>query len=154
MTVSQIKTFRFLNENLALLDQSVKHLAYSFNKCLSSDLSGNLSEEELEALEALAARFARTSDIFTQKVLVSLLQLLQEDHPTFIDRMNFCEKIGVISSANILYEIRALRNAIAHEYRQTNLTELYGKILENKPALTESINMTTRYIDANFKAIN
>ncbi|MBI5916948.1 MAG: hypothetical protein HY842_16375 [Bacteroidetes bacterium] len=107
----------------------------------------------MEALDAFASRFARTSDIFTQKVVTTLLQLLQEEHPTFIDRMNFCEKINAISSANNMVEIRALRNAIAHEYRQANLMELYGKILENEPELDKSIELCRQYAASKFPGI-
>jgi hypothetical protein len=44
--------------------------------------------------------------------------------------MNLCEKLGVISSATDLIDIRDLRNQIAHEYLAENLTEIYGDCLK------------------------
>lgn len=124
----------------------MEHLDFSYQKCRGLNLSKDLSEETLEDLEAFASRFARTADIFTQKVVAGLLLLLQEDIATFIDRMNFCEKIRLIPSADSLVEIRALRNAVAHEYRQTNLLELYGKILELTPNLNQSISLAKEFL--------
>jgi len=103
-------------------------------------------EQQLETLEALASRFARTAGIFTQKVIYSLLHWLREDLPTFIDKMNFCEKIGVITAAGDLIEIRALRNAITHEYQQRDLIELYRKVLSSEPKLRASIGLTQKSI--------
>lgn len=153
MTERQQNLVEFLKENYQLLDKSLLHLEFSFQKCRELNLQGSLSEAEMEALDAFASRFARTSDIFTQKVVITLLQLLQEDHPTFIDRMNFCEKINAISSASDMVEIRALRNAIAHEYRQANLIELYEKILENEPILNTSIVLCRQYAASKFPEI-
>jgi len=143
----------FLNKNYLLLDKSLAHLEFSFQKCRHINLTGSLTEEEMEALDAFSSRFARTSDIFTQKVIVTLLQLLQEDHPTFIDRMNFCEKINAISSANEMIEIRAMRNAIAHEYRQVNLVELYEKLLAQQPELCRNIQISKQYTVSKFPGI-
>jgi uncharacterized protein YutE (UPF0331/DUF86 family) len=146
MTKGQEKIFALLKENLALLEKAIGHLSYSYEKCREIDLHSDLSEEQLETLEALAARFARAADIFTQKVIYSLLEWLQEDLQTFVDKMNFCEKIGIITAADDLIEIRALRNAIAHEYQQQNLIELYQKVLNSGPRLNSSISLTGSYI--------
>ena len=153
MSKRQQNLVEFLKENYRLLDKSLLHLEFSFQKCKQLNLQGNLSEEEMEALDAFASRFARTSDIFTQKVVNTLLQLLEEDHPTFIDRMNFCEKINAITSASDMVEIRALRNAISHEYRQVNLMELYEKILAHQPELNKSIEMSKQYAASKFPGI-
>ncbi len=153
MTESQQKLFEFLKENYQLLDLSLQHLEFSFQKCKQLNLHGNLSEEEMETLDAFASRFARTSDIFTQKIVITLLRLLQEDYQTFIDRMNFCEKINAISSASDMIEIRALRNAISHEYRQANLMELYEKILAQQHELNRSIELSKQYVASMFPRI-
>jgi uncharacterized protein with HEPN domain len=55
--------------------------------------------------------------------------LTREDAPTFMDRMNLCEKLGVIPSAEDLIDIRDLRNQIAHEYLSNNLVEVYHECL-------------------------
>jgi hypothetical protein len=115
-----------LKANLDLLDQALLSFGKSLEKCQSLDLTAHRTFEVEESLDALTSKFARVSDIFTQKVLKSLILLTREDAPTFVDRMNLCEKLGVISSATDLIEIRDLRNQIAHEYLTENLTEIYG----------------------------
>jgi hypothetical protein len=115
-----------LKANLGLLDQALLSFGKSLEKCQSLDLTAHRSFEMEESLDALTSKFARVSDIFTQKVLKSLVLLTREDAPTFVDRMNLCEKLGIISSATDLIEIRDLRNQIAHEYLTENLTEIYG----------------------------
>jgi hypothetical protein len=114
-----------LRSNREVLDQALPSFRRSLEKCQSLDLNGPRSFEEEESLDALTSKFARVSDIFTQKVLKSLVLLTREDAPTFVDRMNLCEKLGIISSVADLIEIRDLRNQIAHEYLAENLTEVY-----------------------------
>jgi hypothetical protein len=114
-----------LKANREVLDQALPSFRRSLEKCRSLYLNGPRTFEVEESLDALTSKFARVSDIFTQKVLKSLVLLTREDAPTFIDRMNLCEKLGVITSAADLIEIRDLRNQIAHEYLSENLTEVY-----------------------------
>jgi hypothetical protein len=124
-----------LKANREVLDQALPSFRRSLEKCRSLYLNGPRTFEVEESLDALTSKFARVSDIFTQKVLKSLILLTREDAPTFVDRMNLCEKLGVISSATDLIEIRDLRNQIAHEYLSENLTEVY----EDCMALSEKL---------------
>ncbi len=124
-----------LKANREVLDQALPSFRRSLEKCRSLYLNGPRTFEVEESLDALTSKFARVSDIFTQKVLKSLILLTREDAPTFVDRMNLCEKLGVITSAADLIEIRDLRNQIAHEYLSENLTEVY----EDCMALSEKL---------------
>ena len=139
-----------LRANLEILDQALPSFKKSLEKCRSLKLAGPRSFEEEESLDALTSKFARVSDIFTQKVLKSLVLLTREDAPTFLDRMNLCEKLGVISSAADLIEIRDLRNQIAHEYLSENLTEIYGDCLVFSEKLLSEIQTAHPLIDRFF----
>jgi hypothetical protein len=130
-----------LSANREVLGQSLPSFRRSLEKCRSLNLVGPRSFEVEESLDALTSKFARVSDIFTQKVLKSLVLLTREDAPTFVDRMNLCEKLGVISSAADLIEIRDLRNQIAHEYLSENLTEIYGDCLTLSEKLLAEIQV-------------
>ena len=72
--------------------------------------------------------------------------------PTFVDRMNLCEKLGVISSAADLIEIRDLRNQIAHEYLSDNLTEIYGDCLTLSEKLRTEIQVAHPIIERYLKS--
>jgi hypothetical protein len=135
-----------LKANLDLLDQALLSFGKSLEKCQSLDLTAHRSFEMEESLDALTSKFARVSDIFTQKVLKSLVLLTREDAPTFVDRMNLCEKLGIISSATDLIEIRDLRNQIAHEYLTENLTEIYGDCMVLSGKLLTEIKTANKAI--------
>ena len=135
-----------LKANRAVLDQALPSFRRSLEKCQSLDLTAHRSFEMEESLDALTSKFARVSDIFTQKVLKSLVLLTREDAPTFVDRMNLCEKLGVISSAADLIEIRDLRNQIAHEYLTENLTEIYEDCMALSGKLLTEIKTANKAI--------
>lgn len=141
-----------LRANRQVLDQAVPSFSKSLEKCRSLNLAEPRSFEVEESLDALTSKFARVSDIFTQKVLKSLVLLTREDAPTFVDRMNLCEKLGVISSAADLIEIRDLRNQIAHEYLSDNLTEIYGDCLTLSEKLLTEIQVAHLVIERYLKS--
>ena len=135
-----------LKANRDLLDQALPSFRKSLEKCRLLHLAAPRSFEVEESLDALTSKFSRISDIFTQKVLKSLVLLTREDAPTFVDRMNLCEKLGVISSAADLIEIRDLRNQIAHEYLSENLTEVYQDCMALSGKLLTEINTANKAI--------
>ena len=132
--------------HFAELEKGLEVLLYSYEKCLA--IKGNKSEynaDELEALEAFSARFARASDLLTQKVGKSLLKILQEDAPTFIDMANFLEKIGILDKAEDLTNIRELRNQIAHDYVADDINDLFKDVLVYTPMLRDIAESLKQY---------
>ncbi|MEX0678420.1 MAG: hypothetical protein WD063_15175 [Pirellulales bacterium] len=128
------------------MSRAAASLEKSVAKCSKLEPSPRQSFEEEESFDALTSKFARSADILTQKVLKTLVLLLREDAPTFIDRMNLCEKLGVIPSAKIMIEVRDLRNMIAHEYATDDLLELYADTLKLAPALLSAISSSEMFI--------
>ena len=131
---------RLLREELLNLEQALPSFERSLAKCASLSPSPRQSFEDEESFDALTSKFARISDIFTQKVLKTFVALLREDAPTFIDRMNLCEKLGVIPSAAQMIAVRDLRNTIAHEYATDDLMEVYRDTVALSPRLIEAIS--------------
>lgn len=134
-----------LDLNLNLLKQALPSFERSLVKCRDLDFSTPISFETEESLDALSSKFSRVSDIFTQKVLKTLVFVVREDAPTFLDRMNLCEKLGIIPSAEELIAIRDLRNTIAHEYLSENLVEIYREIIQLSDSLLNAILETERF---------
>jgi hypothetical protein len=137
---------KLLDTNRELLLQAMPSLERSLGKCLNFDFSLPISFEVEESMDALSSKFARVSDIYTQKVLKTLLFLLREDAPTFIDRVNLCGKLGIIPSAEELISIRDLRNTIAHEYLSEKLLEIYQETIRLSDRLLKSILETEKVI--------
>jgi uncharacterized protein with HEPN domain len=133
------------NENLVLLHKSVIALDYSYDKCRAIGEKGEFDLDQQESFEALASRFARTSDILTQKVFKTLFILLQENIKTIIDAANLLEKLAVLESADDLLNVRELRNQIAHEYVESDVKALFFDVLRYVPEIKKIINNVTAY---------
>ena len=133
-------------ENWGLLVQALPSFDRSLAKCRQFDFSSPISFEIEESMDALSSKFARLSDIYTQKVIKTLLFLLRENAPTFLDRMNLCEKLEIIPCAEEMIAIRDLRNTIAHEYLSENLLEVYQETIRLSDCLLKSILQTEKMI--------
>ena len=134
-----------MEEYLALLDKSVIALLYSYKKCNAIKRESEYDLEQQESFEALTSRFARTSDILTQKVFKTLFILLQENTKTIIDAANFLEKLEIVEKADDLLNIREIRNQIAHEYVESDLRDLFLDVLRYVPELKKIINNVKAY---------
>jgi hypothetical protein len=150
MTDQQQKFLLQLKQYTALLNTSTQVLQRSYNICTQIGMKEKYEAAELDAFEALTARFARTSDILTQKVLRIIFLVLQETPQTFIDRANMAEKFSIVEQAQNLLLTRELRNEIAHDYAELNLTALFKRTLEFTPLLLKTIASTNTYIAKKF----
>ena len=135
-----------LKEDFSRLDRAVHILKYSLQRCKKIGVKADYSLEELDRFESLTSRFARTSDIYTQKVMKGVILILREETNTFIDRSNLFEKLG-ISSAEDLKLIRDLRNEISHEYKIDDITEIFEAVIEYSDKLIAVIERTKAFAE-------
>ena len=135
-----------LDLNIKFLEKSIDALSYSYNKCSNIGEKKEYSLEEQEKFEALTSRFARTSDILTQKVLKTVFILIQENVKTTIDAANLLEKLEIIERADDLLNIRELRNQIAHEYQESELNSLFMDVLKYVPELEKIVDGLKKYL--------
>jgi N-acetylglucosamine kinase-like BadF-type ATPase len=136
-----------LRNNLGILDKALDTFKYSYENCQRIKIKEEYTYEELDKFESLTSRFARISDILTQKILKSIFLLLREDVKTFIDRINLSEKLGIIASAEQLKVIRDLRNEIAHEYCIEDISDLFENVLNHSGILLNIIAGVKAYIE-------
>ena len=136
-----------LKEDLNRLDRSVEMLKYSSQQCRKIGIKEDYSLEELDRFESLTSRFARTSDIYTQKVMKGIILVLREEANTFIDRANLFEKLE-IANAEDLKLIRDLRNEISHEYKVDDIAEIFEAVMEYCDKLIEVIDKTKVFVSA------
>lgn len=141
------KEFRL---SLADLSASLNALDYSYKKCVEIGIKEEYTEDELETFEALTSRFARTSDIFTQKILTTIFVLLKENPKGFIDRANLSEKLGIIPDSPVLQDIRELRNEIAHDYSMRDIAEIFRDVLKLSAELKNILKHAQSYITKKF----
>ena len=143
---------RLLDLNWNLLKQALPSFERSLVKCRDLDFSLPISFETEESLDSLSSKFSRLSDIYTQKVLKTIIFLLREDARNFLDRMNLSEKLSIIPSAKEMIAIRDLRNIIAHEYLSENLLEIYREIIRLSDNLLKAILQTENYLRGGMKS--
>jgi hypothetical protein len=143
------KIIQLLHDELFLLNKSLDVLNYSLENCKKIGIKPEYNMLELSEFESLSGRFARSSDILTQKILKTLFIYMQEEAKFFIDRCNLSEKIGLVDAADDLYNIRKLRNDIYHEYCITDITEIFEPLLQYSSLLLDIVDNTKSYIEEN-----
>jgi hypothetical protein len=146
MTIRDKELAALLEHEWLFLKQSSDTLDLSFIKCNAIGIREQYTFEEQESFDSLTSKFARTSDIFIQKVLRTIWSLLHERSLPFIDLVNRCEKEAIIPSADELIEIRDLRNQIAHEYLPEVLRAMVPEIFQWTTALQTAIATTGSYL--------
>ncbi|MDD2762949.1 MAG: hypothetical protein PHE83_03120 [Opitutaceae bacterium] len=117
-----------LQENLAGLRQALATLERTWQEAQALGAGPVYTDRELDLIEVLAGRFARTTDFLVNKVLRSLDRFELEPEGTLIDVINRAEKRGVIASARDLRRMKELRNEIAHEYLPSGQIELLADL--------------------------
>lgn len=137
---------QLLEQGLAELAQARRHLDFSFQQVaqLPEDFH-QVSEEQLESIEAFCSRFARSVDLLVNKVLRSLdrVELLSEG--TLLDVVNRAEKRGLINRAADLREMKEVRNLIAHDYAGAGSADIFVFCREQKPAFDAMANGVSAY---------
>jgi len=128
---------KMLEENLIKLQKAINLLDKSYQSIIKINIKEEYSDDELEKFESLTSRFARATDILTQKVLKSYFRLIQEDFDSFIDLANLSEKFKIVEDADTLLIIRDLRNRIAHEYEEEELNSIFKEVINFTPVIIE-----------------
>ena len=110
------------------LDQCRRHLRYLRDACrripwpLTAEQMESPDDGLVAALDQFAFRFSRLQDTLGQKafraVLVGILREPCEDSP-MRDLLDRLERLRLLPSADRWEEIRAARNALAHDYPDT-----------------------------------
>lgn len=138
-------TIKLLEENLQQANEAAGHLSKSIERCKDFGSSPPYTEEQLIELEALTGRFARLSDLLIQKVLKTIQRLDRDIPGTIRDRILQAEQKGIIFSADILLDIRDVRNTIAHDYDGVSFNEIVSFVFLNTPFLLAGVQTAIQY---------
>jgi len=146
MTEKDKNNRELLKQNWELLMRSLDSLKLSVEKVSNIGQKKAYTFEELESFDSLTSKFARTSDIFLQKILRTIWALLHETQMPLIDVLNKAEKLSLIESSDQLIEIRDIRNQIAHEYLPEAIQELVPEVIELSNHLETNIRTCQQFI--------
>lgn len=147
MSAKEQYYLELLARNQKLLQDSVATLNKSVEKAQSIGRKTEYTFEEMETFDSLTSKFSRTSDIFLQKIIRALWELLHEDRMPLIDVLNRAEKLQIIHSADTMLEIRDIRNQIAHEYIPEAIQDLVPEVIELTRKLNQNINTCYTFIN-------
>lgn len=148
--MNQQKLTENIKVELENLNIAVAGLQQSMQKCTPLLTQDDWSFSQSESIDSLMVKFSRISDIFTQKILTSIVVLSLEDFDGFIDKINICEKLGVIISAQDVADIRQIRNKVSHEYANDAIVKIFHETLEYASKLLANIDQTKTYINQNY----
>ena len=131
----------------ARLRQAAEHLHWSVDRCRALP-PAPWGPEQLERLESMASRFARLSDLLTQRVMRLADDIELESPGSLLDRIRRAEKRGWASADGQLVRVRELRNLIAHEYEDEDLVALYAEVLRVAPILLDAADKAAAWAQA------
>lgn len=119
------------------LEKALDHLQYSYAKIKDYSVKpSDLDNETLETWESFSARFARVADIFMMRYIKARVK---QDDPAFDgtlrDFLNQAEKMHLIDNTIAWMKIRELRNAIAHDYAEEDLSRVLDALRQQCPNL-------------------
>jgi len=145
------KNTELLKKELDIMNKARDILEYSYKACSNISKKDTYQNDELDKFEALTSRFARLSDILTQKIFRLIEYLEMETPGTVRDRINRAEKWELIDSADDFFMIRELRNSIAHEYIPESVKQIYREALKYTPILFKTCDNVKLYISRFFR---
>lgn len=119
------------------LEKSLDHLEYSYQKVNTlTEKVAEMDDETMEVWESFTARLGRSSDIFLNRYLRTILLLQDPGYEGSLrDSLNKAAKMGMISDIQVWLEIRELRNVAVHDYNDNTLSEIYHRLKEVAPLL-------------------
>jgi hypothetical protein len=138
----------YAKDLIEMLRRSTERLRFSYNRVAKINLDkATFTDEELETIESLCSRFARTSDMILQKAFRFLdIWELEQPDISVIDRIHNAEKRRLIPDAEEFKYIRELRNDVAHNYALDHSEELFKEIFVYTKVLFSIVERTIKYI--------
>jgi len=133
-----------LQKELCSLQQAADHLGYSLARCLDLISKEDGSPEQLERLESLTSRFARLSDLLTQRIFRLMDDLELTGASALLDRLYRAEKRGWAKATDLI-KIRELRNLIAHEYAADKMHDIFATVAALTPLLLAVVPAVKAY---------
>lgn len=124
---------QLLKESLSAMDSTIRWLKRSTGICSQIGIKKDYTEEEYDAFETLASRYARAIDLIVCKVLRTIDMVEFEQPGTLIDTVNRTERRGLIDNVSTLRVMTDLRNEIAHDYINEELIDTFEDILNQTP---------------------
>lgn len=124
------------------IKKSMKHVGHLFP--ISVEVVETLGEDNTIWIEGWTGRFGKLQDYMVNKLIDTFLIDQEEniDGLSIIDKLNKCERLGVVDDIEIWRDIRKARNKIAHESPDNAcfISDALNQIFEITPKLLEILD--------------
>lgn len=151
----RFKSKEVLEQNIKDFEKSLKWLQKAIERCkkLKSKNFEELSDSEIESIEALFSRYSRCVDFLINRVLRSIeLSELGSAIISNLDLVIKAEKKGFVNNYEELIALKDLRNELAHEYVGDMVMEKFEEVFESAEKLLKISQKVLDY--AKFKILN
>lgn len=142
-----------LRDELTLELESIKKslilLERSYNACKAIGIKNDYDVEELDDWESYTSRFARTSDIATQKLVNTLMLFEKIDGINAKQKAVFCVKQNLIEKEEHFFVLRLTRNFIVHEYSKEDINGIFEQVTQQYSILVAFVNAIIDYSNNN-----
>lgn len=133
-----------------LLEKQLAWIEISFNECSKIGIKEEYSVDEFGRFETLCSRYSRGIDLLIRKIFRTLDEYEFENQGTLVDVVNNAHKRGLFENIDELRIMKDVRNTIAHEYIEDELTEVFDEVLLYTDKLILIIHNTLNYIQENY----
>lgn len=130
-----------------LLIKQLHWIEISYNESKKIGVKNSYSIDEFGKFETLCSRYSRGIDFLIRKIFRTLDEYEFENQGTLVDVVNNAHKRGLFDDIEKIRVMKDVRNTIAHEYIEDNLTEIFEEVLMYTSELIMIINNTLNYID-------
>lgn len=135
-----------------LLKKQLFWIQLSFDECLVIGIKEVYEIEEFGKFETLCSRYSRGIDFLIRKMFRTLDEYEFENQGTLVDVVNNAHKRGLFDDIEKIRIMKDVRNTIAHEYIEDDLTEVFDEVLEYTEVLILIIKTTLSYIQKRYGA--
>ena len=139
LDIKKLKQVKIINE----CEKHLQRLQYAKEKLsrlfpLTQQDYGNLSPEDIQAIDQFIYRFSKLQDTIGEKLIKIVFSLYEENVEkfTFVDILNRLEKAEILT-AQTWKELRDIRNELSHNYKDDPMenTIILNKVYEKEEAL-------------------
>jgi hypothetical protein len=131
-----------------LLEKQLFWIEISYNECVEISVKESYSIDEFGRFETLCSRYSRGIDFLIRKIFRTLDEYEFENQGTLVDVVNNAHKRELFDDVDELRVMKDVRNTIAHEYIEDELTEVFEEVLLYTKKMIVIINNTLEYISA------
>lgn len=115
--------------NRCKLESAIELIRASLGKLDTYDENRIYTADELEPYDALSDRFIRAVEMGIKFFRSYEMLQFAEQSDTLRDLLNRMEKTGMVSSVEIWFRMRDVRNRIVHDYLPQEIKAMYDDIM-------------------------